>query len=184
MLSRYDLAVHARTARAVASVEALIIAVPAVGNAFAEGAEETLVVRITDEDGVYGVGECPCTPAVIKAMIDQETIHFWSQGIKDIVIGADPIEAAAIYDRVYGGSFYHGRQGTLIQAMSAVDIALWDLAGKQLGVPGSRRATGRSPGPPAQSRFRSCRTGSASSTFRLVMRSESARARFVRLTTR
>ena len=129
------MAVHARTVRAVASVEALIISVPAVENAFAEGAEETLLVRITDEDGVYGIGECPCTPTGIKSMIDQETIHFWSQGIKDIVVGADPIEAAAIYDRVYHGSFYHGRRGTLIQAMSAVDIALWDLAGKQLGVP-------------------------------------------------
>ncbi len=119
----------------VATIEALIVSVPAEGNAFADGAEETLLVRITDEDGRYGIGECPCTPEVIKAMIDQETIHFWSQGVPDLVIGADPIEARAIFDRVYHGSFYHGRRGTFIQAMSAVDIALWDLAGKQLGVP-------------------------------------------------
>jgi len=120
---------------AIAAVEAIIVSVPAAGNAFAEGAEETLLVRVTDADGRYGIGECPCTPSVIKAMIEQETIHFWSQGISDIIVGEDPLEARALFDRVYHGSFYHGRRGTFIQAMSAVDIALYDLAGKQLGVP-------------------------------------------------
>lgn len=119
----------------VARVEALVVSVPAEGNAFAEGSEETLLVRVTDEAGGYGIGESVCTPEVIKAMIDQETIHFWSQGITDIVVGTDPLEARATYDRVYHGSFYHGRRGTLIQALSAVDMALYDLAGKQLGVP-------------------------------------------------
>lgn len=124
-----------RTPIPIARVEALIVSVPAVGNAFAEGEEEALLVRVTDENGTYGIGESVCTPQVIKAMVDQETIHFWSQGIGDLLVGADPVEARAIYDRVYHGSFYHGRRGTFIQAMSAVDIALWDLAGKQLGLP-------------------------------------------------
>lgn len=119
----------------VAAVEALVVSVPAVGNAFAARSEETLLVRVTDEAGRYGIGESVCTPAVTKAMIDQETIHFWSQGISDVVVGSDPVEAAALYDRAYHGSFYHGRRGTFIQAMSAVDIALYDLAGKQLGLP-------------------------------------------------
>lgn len=125
----------ARSAIPIATVEALVVSVPAEGNAFAVGEEETLLVRITDEDGTYGIGESVCTPKVVKAMVDQETIHFWSQGIGDVLIGADPIEARALYDRIYHGSFYHGRRGTFIQALSAVDIALWDLAGKQLGVP-------------------------------------------------
>ncbi len=119
----------------VAEVEALVVSVPAAGNAFAEGAEETLLVRVADAEGRYGIGESVCTPAVVKAMIEQETIHFWSQGIRDLIVGADPIEARALYDRVYHASFYHGRRGTLIQALSAVDIALWDLAGRQLGLP-------------------------------------------------
>jgi len=128
-------AVTERSPIPIAKVEALIVAVPASGNAFAEGEEETLLIRITDENGNYGIGESVCTPKVIKAMVEQETIHFWSQGIGDLLVGADPVEARALYDRIYHGSFYHGRRGTFIQAMSAVDIALWDLAGKQLGLP-------------------------------------------------
>ena len=119
----------------IARIEALIIAVPAEGNAFAEDDEETVLVRVTDENGLYGIGECITTPTVTKAMIDMPTVNFWSKGINDLLIGEDPLEAVALYDRVYHSSFYHGRRGTLIQAMSGVDIALWDLAGKQLGEP-------------------------------------------------
>lgn len=126
---------QARQTVPIARVEALIVSVPAEGNAFAEGEEEALLVRITDENGAYGIGESVCTPKVVQAMIEQETIHFWSQGIGDLLVGADPVEARALYDRIYHSSFYHGRRGTFIQAMSAIDIALWDLAGKQLGVP-------------------------------------------------
>ena len=42
----------------IARIEALIIAVPAEGNAFAEDDEETVLVRVTDENGLYGIGEC------------------------------------------------------------------------------------------------------------------------------
>lgn len=119
----------------IVSVEATVVSVPSMGNAFADGSEEALLVQVFDDDGNYGIGESVCTPLVVKAMIDQRTIHFWSQGISDVVVGQDPLEARALFDRVYHASFYHGRRGTFIQAMSAVDIALWDLAGKQLGVP-------------------------------------------------
>ncbi|SVA03142.1 uncharacterized protein METZ01_LOCUS55996 [marine metagenome] len=119
----------------IAQIEALVIAVPAEGNAFAEDDEETVLVRVTDENGLYGIGECITTPSVTKAMIDMPTVNFWSKGIRDLLIGEDPLEAVALYDRVYHSSFYHGRRGTLIQALSGVDIALWDLAGKQLAEP-------------------------------------------------
>ena len=119
----------------ISNIEAIIVSVPAEGNAFAEEVEETVLVKVIDDDGVYGIGECVATPDTTRAMIDQPTINFWSQGIKDLLIGADPLEAKALYDKVYHKSFYHGRRGMLIHALSAVDIALYDLAGKQVGKP-------------------------------------------------
>jgi D-arabinonate dehydratase len=42
---------------------------------------------------------------------------------------------ADIWDRMYGASFRLGRRGVMISAISGVDIALWDLLGKELGAP-------------------------------------------------
>ncbi len=120
----------------VVDLEAVVVSVPAEGNAFTEtDTEDMLLVLAKDENGLIGFGECAATPRVVKEMIDFPSEHFWSNGIKEHVIGKDPIEALAIYDRIYHSSFYHGRRGTLINALSAVDIALYDLAGKQLNKP-------------------------------------------------
>ena len=121
---------------AVAELEAIVVSVPAEGNAFTETeTEEMLVVLVTDENGLVGFGECAVAPWVLKEMIEYQTVHLWTHGIKEHVIGKDPIEALAIYDEIYHSSFYHGRRGILINALSAIDIALYDLAGKQLNKP-------------------------------------------------
>jgi L-alanine-DL-glutamate epimerase-like enolase superfamily enzyme len=59
----------------------------------------------------------------------------WSRGLRSVVVGRDPVEAAAIQAAMLGGTIYHGRRGLGIHAVSAVDLALYDLAGKQLGRP-------------------------------------------------
>lgn len=121
---------------AVVDLEAIVVSVPAEGNAFTDtDTEDMLLVIVTDEDGRTGIGECSCAPSVLKALLEFPTEHFWANGIREHVIGKDPIEARAIYDTIYHSSFYHGRRGLMINAMSAVDIALHDLAGKQLGKP-------------------------------------------------
>ena len=120
----------------VVELEAIVVSAPAEGNAFTDtDTEDMLIVIATDEEGRTGVGECSCAPSVLKAIVDFPTEHFWANGIREHVIGKDPIEARAIYDTIYHSSFYHGRRGLMINAMSAVDIALHDLAGKQLGKP-------------------------------------------------
>lgn len=120
----------------VVDLEAIVVSAPAEGNAFTDtDTEDMLVVIATDENGLTGIGECSCAPTVLKALLDLPTEHFWANGIREHVIGKDPIEARAIYDNIYHSSFYHGRRGLMINAMSAVDIALHDLAGKQIGKP-------------------------------------------------
>jgi len=72
--------------------------------------------------------------------------HSWSRGLRGMLLGRDPFEIDALWDELYEGTIYHGRRGLGIHALSAADIALHDLVGKQLGRPayqllgGARRA--------------------------------------------
>ena len=63
------------------------------------------------------------------------TQHLWSTNASEILIGADPVETVALWERLYEGTIFPGRRGLGIHALSAVDIALHDLAGKQLDLP-------------------------------------------------
>ncbi len=120
---------------AIADIEVLPLSTAVDRSGDLDGSNDTVVVRITDEDGRVGIGECDAPPAVVKAFIEMPTSHQWSQGTRPNLIGADPVETVAIWERLYEATLYPGRRGLGIHALSAIDIALHDLAGKQLGLP-------------------------------------------------
>jgi L-alanine-DL-glutamate epimerase-like enolase superfamily enzyme len=120
---------------AIADVEVIPISTPAVNSADCDGSADTVVVRVTDEHGRTGIGEADAPAAVIEAFVDQPTLHVWSQSPRDLLIGADPFELSALYDRLYDATLYPGRRGLGIHALSAIDMALHDLVGKQLDRP-------------------------------------------------
>ena len=52
-----------------------------------------------------------------------------------MLLGRDPLDPEAIWQELYVGTAMTGRRGALINAIGAIDIALWDIAGKAAGVP-------------------------------------------------
>ena len=90
------------------------------------------LVRLETDDGVVGWGECisqfrPSTMAV-TAMLEN--------GLADLVIGHDPIETEQIWRDLRGEVWWYGDVGGIAAfAISALDMALWDLKGKILGQP-------------------------------------------------
>ncbi len=119
----------------IAEVEVIPVAAPDQARDDLDGTVDTVIVRITDEAGRFGIGETDAPPAVIKSFIEMPTAHLWSRNAGEILIGADPVEIAALWQKLYEGTFWPGRRGLGIHAISAIDIALHDLAGKQLGLP-------------------------------------------------
>lgn len=119
----------------IADVEVILLAVPADNAADCDGSTDTVIVRITDEQGRTGIGEADASPNLVKAFIEMPDLHIWSQGVRGLLIGEDPFELSALYDRIYDATSYPGRRGLGIHALSAVDVALHDLVGKQLGRP-------------------------------------------------
>src|ERR1700761_5708545 len=119
----------------IAAVEVIPLATPDAVADDLDGTTDTVIVRLTDEAGLTGIGETDAPPHVIKAFLEMPTAHLWSRNVNEVLIGADPIEATGIWQKLYDGTFWPGRRGLGIHAISAIDIALHDLAGKQHNVP-------------------------------------------------
>ena len=119
----------------ITAVEVIPVAAPGQARNDLDGTVDTVIVRLTDEDGRTGIGETDAPPAVVKSFLEMPTAHLWSRNASEILLGADPVETAALWQKLYEGTFWPGRRGLGIHALSAVDIALYDLAGKALGLP-------------------------------------------------
>ena len=88
------------------------------------------LVEITTDTGLTGWGECfgPGPVAHANRAIIEHVIA-------PRLIGADPLARERIWHETYNAMRDHGQKGMPLQALSGVDIALWDLAGKHFGVP-------------------------------------------------
>lgn len=100
-----------------------------------DGTTETVIVKVHDEAGRFGIGEADAPAEVVRSFLTMPTMHMWCRNMSEILVGRDPVELAANWQRMYEGTFWPGRRGLGLHALSAVDIALYDLAGKQLGLP-------------------------------------------------
>jgi len=105
--------------------------------------ENTVIVKVTDEDGRFGIGEADGSPDCLKAFSEIETEHKWLTNLKDVVIGRDPIEFRAIWDDMYDATRWVGMRGLGLFAISGIDMALYDLAGKQHNLPAYKLMGGR-----------------------------------------
>jgi L-rhamnonate dehydratase len=95
-----------------------------------DGSQETLIVKVHTDAGIVGVGEVDSCSLVAKAIIEAPLSHKISRGLAECVLGQDPFEIDRLIHRMYEGSIFFGRQGAVIQAMSGIEIALWDIVGK------------------------------------------------------
>jgi L-rhamnonate dehydratase len=120
----------------ITDVEALLLRQPsAIASAIADGSQDALIVRIHTDAGITGIGEVDSIPLVAKAIIEAPASHKIASGLRALLIGEDPLAIRRLWDRMYDGTIYFGRRGAAIHAISGVDIALWDIAGKAAGKP-------------------------------------------------
>ena len=93
-------------------------------------AQDTCLVIIKTDEGIEGYGECDTSPWVAKAFIESPGTHTMDQCVKDILIGSDPLKIDDLWSKIYVGTAMTGRRGAGVNAISAVDMALWDIVGK------------------------------------------------------
>ena len=88
-----------------------------------------MLVEIETDSGLVGWGEC-YGPARVNSAVVKE-IAPW-------LIGEDPLRTDHLWQSVYARLRDHGQKGVVIQGLSGIDIALWDIKGKHFGVPAHR----------------------------------------------
>ncbi|MBT1511099.1 mandelate racemase/muconate lactonizing enzyme family protein [Bradyrhizobium sp. SRL28] len=88
-----------------------------------------MVVEIETDAGLIGWGEC-YGPARMTAAVVQ-SVATW-------LIGEDPLRTDYLWQMIYARLRDHGQKGVVIEGLSGIDIALWDIKGKHFGVPAHR----------------------------------------------
>jgi L-alanine-DL-glutamate epimerase-like enolase superfamily enzyme len=111
-----------------------ILRVPRVEKKTASS-QDAILVRIRTDDGLEGIGEADASPEVVQAIVDAPFSHNIACGLREILLGQDALETERLWQLMYRRTQYFGRASVTISAMSAVDMALWDLKGKAFGQP-------------------------------------------------
>ena len=102
--------------------------------AFSQGwvnKRSSTIVEITTDDGVTGWGEA-FNQGLEPPQISAAAVDY---ALKPLLLGADPLATEVLWHKMYHQTRDFGRKGAVVAAISAVDIALWDIAGKHYGVP-------------------------------------------------
>ena len=96
---------------------------------------EWLLVEVFSDDGHVGLGNAALAPQITRQVVE---LH-----LKPLLLGQDPWDIERLWQHMYRKTMAFGRKGIGMVAISAVDIALWDLLGKSAKQPVFRLLGGR-----------------------------------------
>jgi L-alanine-DL-glutamate epimerase-like enolase superfamily enzyme len=112
-----------------------VLVQPAYDPTSASSAQDDIVVEVHTDEGLTGIGETDVNPWIARACIEAPGTHNMGLGLREMLIGSDPLDVEQLWERLYVGSAMNGRRGAVINAIGALDMALHDLRGKALGKP-------------------------------------------------
>ena len=118
----------------ITNVEAIYVRLPEV-KAQTDSGQDALIVKIHTDEGITGIGEVDSAPLAAKQVIEGPYSHTICTGLKHVLIGEDPFRIEYLWQKMYEQNIYVGRRGIAIHAMAGIDLALWDIKGKALGLP-------------------------------------------------
>jgi len=119
----------------ITDVEAVVLRQPAVDDAIADGSQDDLIILVSTDEGVTGIGEVDSAPEAVRALVNANGSHAIAGSLRELLVGEDPTDVERLWQKMYRGLIYIGRRGIALHALSGIDIALWDIAGKAAGKP-------------------------------------------------
>jgi len=102
----------------------------------ANGVKYCLLLKITTDAGITGWSDVETAPHVAAAAMNAPATGMnMMEGIRELLIGEDPLNITRIWDKIFYGTIYYGRRGVAMQLLSGIDIALHDIFGKAINQP-------------------------------------------------
>jgi len=105
--------------------------------------QDSVLIRVRTDTGLEGIGEADSSPEMVKAAIDAPFSHNIASGLRGLLIGENPLETERLWQMMHRRTMYCGRGSVMTTAMSAIDMALWDIKGKHYGEPIHRLLGGK-----------------------------------------
>lgn len=93
-------------------------------------ARDYALVRVTGDDGVSGIGFCYAGHRAGKLVVEAV-----KELLAPFIIGADVHQVTGLWDGMYAEALLHGRAGSVMRALSILDVALWDRNARAAGLP-------------------------------------------------
>ena len=119
----------------ITDIKSYIVVAPDLREDATSSSQDNIVVVVHTDEGITGVGETDTGPWIAKSVIESPGSHSMALGIKDLLIGQDPLQTSALWQKMYVGTCMSTRRGAGMCAIGAIDMALWDIKGKALNQP-------------------------------------------------
>lgn len=119
----------------ITGVESIVLRIGEVDTGRADGTQDAFLVRVHTDQGIVGIGEADTSPYVARTIIEMPSSHSIARGLAELLVGQNPLEIDRLWQLMFHGTDHYGRAGAALHTISAIDIALWDIAGKASGRP-------------------------------------------------
>src|SRR5262245_59028526 len=134
----------------ITAVEAILLRGDQSYGATVGGQEATdngdwqLIVRVGTDEGLVGWADVETlAPAAVAIIAGQGMAILGFKTLSELLIGENPLDVEALWDKLYVGSAYYGRRGIAMHCISAIDNCLWHIRAEAGGMSLARLLGGR-----------------------------------------
>ncbi len=126
----------------IINVEALLLRGAERYRATSDGAEAVdngdwqLLVHVVTDEGINGWSDIETLPSAAQACIRGPGLSVLGfRAFRDLLLGEDPLDIEAIWNKLFVGTSYYGRRGVALHCLSAIDNCLWSIRSQAAGLP-------------------------------------------------
>jgi L-rhamnonate dehydratase len=118
----------------ITDIQAIHVRVEDPNISLFDGSYDDCIIRVETDAGITGIAEVETLAEAVQGIIYARAAHSRARGLRELLMGCDPRDPAALWDLMYESTCYVGRRGLMMHAIGGVDIALWDIAAQSRGL--------------------------------------------------